>query len=60
MENTKFKFKSTARKNNKETEKNSEKDNFSIEESKKYYSEFMLLYNSTNIPLKHVLHPRYY
>lgn len=51
MENTKFKFKSTARKNPKETEKNSEKENFSIEESKKYYTDFMLIYNSTNITL---------
>jgi hypothetical protein len=55
MENTKFKFKSTTRKNPKETEKNSEKENFSIEESKKYYTDFMLIYNSTNIPLNYIL-----
>ncbi len=46
MENTKFKFKSTAKKNPKEAEKLTEKDNFSIEESKKYYAEFMSIYNS--------------
>ncbi len=49
MENTKFKFKSTARKSTQETEKKLEKENFSIEELKKYYADFMLSYNSKRV-----------
>lgn len=46
MEATKFKFKSTAKKTTKEPEKKIERDNFSIDESKKYYTEFMTSYAS--------------
>ena len=49
MENNKFKFKSTARKGTKETEKKIERENFTIEELKKYYSDFILTYNSKKL-----------
>ena len=44
MEAPKFKFKSTAKKNTKETEKKKERDNFSIEESKKFYKQWLRSY----------------